>query len=174
MILFYFIFDSLNLHSRHEQQRVAASLFFVSAAHRHGENLQGLWLEDESVLASTYVNLDSMLTPVMGLLIDLLIGWLNASTENRLPGVIYGVDDDKNVLKVMVTVDTKEVKKQIRTLGRSFENTIHEISVPIEGKPEPLKFQVVPRTTQFCARKFSVFDAVHVYLCCNPLCFLIQ
>eukprot|EP01033_Poteriospumella_lacustris_P016895 gene16896-12092_t len=71
--------------------------------------------------------------------------------QNRLPGVIYGVDDDKNVLKVMVTVDTKEVKKQIRTLGRSFENTIHEIAVPIEGKPEPLKFQVVPRTTQFCA-----------------------
>ncbi len=92
-----------------------------------------------------------------------------------MPGVIYGVDDDKNVLKVMVTVDTKEVKKQIRTLGRSFENTIHEIAVPIEGKPEPLKFQVVPRTTQFCARKFPAgCVAIHVYSPCNPLFFVIQ
>lgn len=92
------------------------------------------------------------------------------SSENRLPGVIYGVDDDKNVLKVMVTVDTKEVKKQIRTLGRSFENTIHEIAVPIEGKPEPLKFQVVPRTTQFCARKSPVvlpFMSIRSVILCS-------
>lgn len=74
-----------------------------------------------------------------------------------LPGVVYGIDDDKNVLKVMVSVDKTSVQNELRTNGKSFENTIYELSVKGEDTADPLKFVVVPRDTQFCARKFTYY-----------------
>jgi ribosomal protein L25 (general stress protein Ctc) len=70
---------------------------------------------------------------------------------NSIPGVIYGVDDDRNVLKHMVTVDKKLLAKELRERGRSFENTLYEIV--LETETGNTSYVVVPRQTQFCPCK---------------------
>ena len=45
----------------------------------------------------------------------------------RIPGVIYGVDEDQNVFKIMVSVDEKLIMSQMRERGRSLESTIYEM-----------------------------------------------
>ena len=47
--------------------------------------------------------------------------------NGRLPGVLYGVDEDKNVVKVNLTVDTKSVARELRALGDGIQNTVYEL-----------------------------------------------
>lgn len=75
-------------------------------------------------------------------------------SENKLPGVVYGVDDDRNVLKLMVTVDLPVIEKELRRLGQKFENTIYEMTIQDEQQSELQKHLVVPRQTQLCGCKF--------------------
>lgn len=73
-------------------------------------------------------------------------------SQNLVPGVLYGVDDDRNVLKTMVTVDSKMLVKEIEQRGSSFENTVYELMV--EGdNGTTTKHLVTPRQTQFSSRK---------------------
>lgn len=65
-----------------------------------------------------------------------------------MPGVVYGVDDDRNVLKRMITVEKNLLMKELRDKGRSFENTIYEIVV--EDTTGKSSYVVVPRQTAFC------------------------
>lgn len=46
-----------------------------------------------------------------------------------IPGVVYGNDDDGNVLKTMVTIPEKVLRREIRLHGLSFENTPYELIV---------------------------------------------
>lgn len=83
--------------------------------------------------------------------------------DNVLPGVVYGVDSDRNILKILVKIDKEAVKTELRTNGKSFENTIYELSVEGENKSAPpLKFNVVPRNTQFCACKLFVIHILFI------------
>jgi hypothetical protein len=71
-------------------------------------------------------------------------------SDNLVPGVVYGVDDDRNVLKIMVVADRPILEKQLRTFGRTFENTIHELFISGNEGSEHTKHLVLPRQTQFC------------------------
>lgn len=73
-----------------------------------------------------------------------------------VPGVLYGLDDDRNVLKAMVTIDQKTLLQEIKKRGRSFENTVYHAEVRDENDQTIMKYPVTPCQTQFCARKFSV------------------
>mmetsp|Transcript_13704 Transcript_13704/g.13768 ORF Transcript_13704/g.13768 Transcript_13704/m.13768 type:complete len:220 (+) Transcript_13704:51-710(+) len=44
-----------------------------------------------------------------------------------IPGVVYGVDEDRNVVKFPITVPLKEIIREIRSKGRSLENCLYEI-----------------------------------------------
>jgi large subunit ribosomal protein L25 len=65
--------------------------------------------------------------------------------NGRLPGVLYGVDEDKNVVKMNLTVDTKAVNRELRALGDSIENTIYELNVVDESTGETTTHAVLPR-----------------------------
>ena len=88
--------------------------------------------------------------------------------EKLIPGVLYGNDADNNVLKTMITIPQNDLNRELRLHGKSFENTVYELTVkrvvevpPTEGAPaagaEPApvvtevvsKFLVTPRQTQF-------------------------
>eukprot|EP00601_Ochromonadales_sp_CCMP2298_P004258 CAMPEP_0173181066 /NCGR_PEP_ID=MMETSP1141-20130122/7074_1 /TAXON_ID=483371 /ORGANISM="non described non described, Strain CCMP2298" /LENGTH=100 /DNA_ID=CAMNT_0014104005 /DNA_START=140 /DNA_END=438 /DNA_ORIENTATION=+ len=49
--------------------------------------------------------------------------------EGLVPGVLYGVDQDRNVLKTLVTVPQKELMRELRARGKAFENTVYEITM---------------------------------------------
>lgn len=65
--------------------------------------------------------------------------------SGRLPGVLYGVDEDKNVVKVNLTVDMKSVMRELRALGDSIENTIYELKLTDEKTGEVSSHAVLPR-----------------------------
>lgn len=54
------------------------------------------------------------------------------STEKRVPGVIYGSDADRNVVKQLVTVHQNDLTTQLRQTGMSFENTVYELVIKRE------------------------------------------
>lgn len=74
-------------------------------------------------------------------------------TEGLIPGVLYGVDDDRNVLKLMITMDAQVLEKELKLRGKSFENTVYEINVKSDSNAQATKYFVTPRQTQFCASK---------------------
>lgn len=59
----------------------------------------------------------------------------------RIPGVIYGQDEDQNVFKIMVSVDEKHILTEMRERGRSLESTIYQLQVhdaaPVPGEEAP-------------------------------------
>ncbi len=69
--------------------------------------------------------------------------------DHIVPGVVYGLDDDRNVLKRMVAVDQKLLLKELRVRGASFENTIYE--VVIKSETGSVSYIATPRQTQLCA-----------------------
>lgn len=73
--------------------------------------------------------------------------------EGKIPGVLYGVDDDRNVLKRMVTIEKKKLLKELNQKGRSFENTLYNLV--LESEAGSSSHLVVPRQAQFCPCKFS-------------------
>jgi ribosomal protein L25 (general stress protein Ctc) len=76
-------------------------------------------------------------------------------SQNLVPGVLYGVDDDRNVLKTMVTMDSKLLMKEIEQRGSSFENTVYELL--LETDNGTTKHLVTPRQTQFSSCKLPLF-----------------
>lgn len=92
----------------------------------------------------------------------------------RIPGVVYGVDESKNIVKTMFTVAQKDLMRELRLKGQSFENTIYEISLvrPIDGaepvavegstqlvQPTELisKFLAAPRQVHFSPGNFIFY-----------------
>jgi len=82
-----------------------------------------------------------------------------------VPGIIYGKDNENNVLKRLIVVRDKDLRRELRERGTTFENTLFELSVvKLDGldnkscssfvmKPGDdyqviEKFVVVPRQTQ--------------------------
>ncbi len=65
--------------------------------------------------------------------------------DGLIPGVVYGKDDDGNVLKVMVSVPIKDLVKELRKQGKSFENTIYRVVVQPTGE----QYITTPRQIQF-------------------------
>ena len=87
-------------------------------------------------------------------------------TARLIPGVIYGVDENRNIVKSMFTVKQKDLMRELRQNKQSFENTIYEVTlvrtvdgaepVPVEGSKELMqptevvaKFLAAPRQAQF-------------------------
>ena len=62
--------------------------------------------------------------------------------QKIVPGVYYGKDDDRNVIKVPIQVDMLALNREIRKYGISFENTIYEMLLNDE------KHLVTPRQLQ--------------------------
>ena len=72
-----------------------------------------------------------------------------------IPGVVYGYDDDWNILNIKVTTNWKVLDKELRTRGRTFENTLFDLTV-VDDTPEKnviAKYPVTPRDTTFNASK---------------------
>jgi hypothetical protein len=51
----------------------------------------------------------------------------------------------------MITVDKKELGRELIKRGKSFENTVYELN--IKGETGSSKYLVTPRQAQFNARK---------------------
>jgi large subunit ribosomal protein L25 len=67
------------------------------------------------------------------------------TVDGYIPGVIYGKDDDGNVLKMLVTVPVKDLMRELRSKGKSFENTLYSIIVQPTGE----QYYTTPRQIQF-------------------------
>lgn len=77
---------------------------------------------------------------------------------------MYGTDNDGNVLKNLIQVSQKEVMKEIRIRGASFENTVYELTVKKEidegseteapKTEDVVTYLVTPRQTQFSPSKY--------------------
>ena len=78
------------------------------------------------------------------------VTWMSLLAEKMVPGVIYGLDDENNTLKLCIKLPQKDVLQQLRARGSKFENTLFEIIVNND------KFLVVPRQTQFSPSKFII------------------
>ena len=63
--------------------------------------------------------------------------------EGSTPGVIYGKDENNNVLKVCVLMDEIRLTAEIRRRGIVFENTLYEVSLE-----NGLKYLAIPRQLQ--------------------------
>jgi ribosomal protein L25 (general stress protein Ctc) len=82
--------------------------------------------------------------------------------EGLVPGVLYGIDEDRNNLKTMVTIDKKTLMKELESKGKSFENTVYELHVC--GANGTVKYHVTPRQTQFCSCKHFFFALLVLFL----------
>lgn len=77
---------------------------------------------------------------------------MSICSEGLIPGVLYGTDDDGNVLKTMITVDKKQLGVELIKKGKSFENTVYELK--IQGGTNTDRLLVTPRQAQFNACTF--------------------
>jgi hypothetical protein len=76
--------------------------------------------------------------------------------QGRIPGVLYGLDDDRNVLKRMVSVDLKTIAAELRERKSSMENTIYRLRLD-DGTTHlvtPRQLQVHPRELAPLSRGF--------------------
>ena len=73
---------------------------------------------------------------------------MHRNIDSAIPGVIYGTDENRNKLKVLVTVECKEILKQLRLTHKSFENTVFKL-IGEDGT----SYLATPRQTQFSSRK---------------------
>ena len=71
--------------------------------------------------------------------------------QGKIPGVFYGLDEEKNVLKRMVTVDMKIIAAELRERKNSFENTIYRLRLD-----DNTTHYVTPRQLQVHPCKFSL------------------
>lgn len=77
-------------------------------------------------------------------------------SSGLIPGVVYGVDEDRNVVKISVVTPVKELVKEMRVKGRSFENTLYEIIFEDGSKHvvTPRQLQLHPLTLSPIAINF--------------------
>lgn len=76
--------------------------------------------------------------------------------DGLVPGVLYGLDDDKNVLKTLVSVDQTKLLKELREKQTAFENTVYELVLHNKSSncndedelTSTAKYLVTPRQTQ--------------------------
>lgn len=68
-----------------------------------------------------------------------------------MPGVIYGVDEDKNIVKILISVKENDLVVEMKKRGQSLENTLYEIHLPDETKHlvTPRQIQFNPRESHF-------------------------
>jgi len=64
--------------------------------------------------------------------------------SGRIPGVLYGKDQNGRVLKQLISVETKALSREIRSRGVTLENTVFELNVMDEDGTET-KHAVAPR-----------------------------
>ena len=62
--------------------------------------------------------------------------------QKIVPGVYYGKDENRNIIKVPIQVDMIALSREIRKFGISFENTVYELLLNDE------KHLVTPRQLQ--------------------------
>ncbi len=63
-----------------------------------------------------------------------------------VPGVVHGIKDDGTPLKHLITVDTKNLLKDMREIGITLENTIYDLNVKDDVTGENVgTFTVTPR-----------------------------
>ena len=70
--------------------------------------------------------------------------------EGIIPGVLYGLDDERNVLKRMVSIELKAIAKELRDRKNSMENTIYRLHLD-----DGTSYLVTPRQLQVHPRKSS-------------------
>jgi ribosomal protein L25 (general stress protein Ctc) len=68
--------------------------------------------------------------------------------KGRVPGVLYGADDNKNLAKYLVTIDSKDVTSLMRKKKHSLENTLCHLVLDDGSKHVvlPRQLQVHPLT----------------------------
>ena len=70
--------------------------------------------------------------------------------EGIIPGVLYGLDDERNVLKRMVSIELKAIAKELRDRKNSMENTIYRLRLD-----DGTTHLVTPRQLQVHPRKYK-------------------
>ena len=110
------------------------------------------------VLRKGYISLNKLLYHV-----NITFLYSERFIANLVPGVVYGNDEDNNVIKQMITIPQNELMRELRQKGVSFENTVYELTIKrtldsdasegtdAQQTPSEIvsKFLVTPRQTQF-------------------------
>jgi ribosomal protein L25 (general stress protein Ctc) len=65
--------------------------------------------------------------------------------QGMVPGVIHGINDDGTVLKHNITVDSKDLNREIRELGISIENTAYDLIINDANGETKSIYTVTPR-----------------------------
>jgi len=94
--------------------------------------------------------------------------------DATLPGVLYGSDNDFNVMKHTIKISQKDVMRELRIRGASFENTVYNLTVKKEldemnedNTPKTevvVQYLVTPRQTHFSPGTYT--RCVNVSLVC--------
>ena len=85
--------------------------------------------------------------------------------EGVIPGVLYGLDDERNVLKRMVSVELKTIAKELRERKNSMENTIYRLRLD-DGTAHlvtPRQLQVHPRKSTTIHTPLSLLTSFLTY-----------
>lgn len=75
-----------------------------------------------------------------------------------IPGVLYGVDNDRNDMKQLVSVKKRDILKELRNRRDAFENTIYELVVE-DDEGSSNRHLVTPRQAQFNPSKCYSFNS---------------
>jgi ribosomal protein L25 (general stress protein Ctc) len=51
--------------------------------------------------------------------------------DGLVPGVVYGTDDDGNVVKHLVSIDRKQISREARARTVSLENTVYKLTLDL-------------------------------------------
>ena len=126
-------------------------LSFRKAMFKVGRRFSSLSAKEATPSPSKYPQLRAQVRTVLG---------SNSSRTLRakklVPGVLLGVDENRNVVKVLLQVDMIALNREIRKYGVSFENTIYELILNDE------KYLVTPRQLQVHPGKSSQSFTVKV------------
>jgi ribosomal protein L25 (general stress protein Ctc) len=68
----------------------------------------------------------------------------------RVPGIVYGRDQNHNQVKISITVDMLAIIREVRKHALSFENTLYELKIQNESYLcTPRQLQVHPGTVRY-------------------------
>jgi hypothetical protein len=74
-----------------------------------------------------------------------------------IPGVFYGIDDDKNVIKINIQIDGDRLQSELKSRGSTFENIVYDLVVKGGDGSEVARYPAVARSTAFASCEFHSY-----------------
>jgi hypothetical protein len=74
-----------------------------------------------------------------------------------IPGVFYGIDDDKNVIKINIQINGDQLQNELKSRGSTFENIVYDLVVKGGDGSEVARYPAVARNTAFASCEFDSY-----------------